>query len=142
MNPELQNQIIEKYPSLFALKDNSREPISYGIECGDGWFDILSSLCFLIAQHERNIEGNNKYRQSKNQEPIEYEPVQFTQIKEKFGGLRIYTYGGDEYLHGLRGMAESWSYHTCERCGEKGKPNKNGWILTLCEKCKTTKAAS
>jgi hypothetical protein len=136
MKQELQDQLIEKYPSLFSLKDNNSEPISYGIECGDGWLEILSSLCFLIAQHERNIEGNNKYRKTKNQDPIEYEPLKFTQIKEKFGGLRIYTYGGDEYVQGARAMAESWSYNTCEYCGEKGKPDKSGWIVTICNKCK------
>lgn len=136
MKQDLQNILIEKYPSLFALKDSKSEPMAYGIECGDGWFDILSSLCFLIAQHERNIEGNNKYRKTQNLEPVSYEPVQFTQIKEKFGGLRIYTYGGDEYVQGSKSMAESWSYHTCENCGEKGQPNKTGWIITSCNKCK------
>ena len=136
MNEELQDQLIKKYPSLFALKNSKSEPIADGIECGDGWFDILSSLCFLINQHEKNIEGNSKYRKTQNLEPITYEPVQFTQIKEKFGGLRIYTYGGDEYVKGSIAMAESWSYHTCEYCGEKGKPDKNGWIVTICNKCK------
>lgn len=130
-------ELYSKYPSLFSLKENKNEPIgAYSIECGDGWFDILSSLCFMIAQQERNIEGNNKYRIKQGQEPVEYEPLRFTQIKEKFGGLRVYYYGGNEYTRGLIGMAESWSYHTCEKCGEKGKPDKKGWIMTLCDNCK------
>ena len=130
-------EFFEKYPSLFSLKDNKKEPIGiYGIECGNGWSDIIESLCFMIAQQERNIEGNNKYRASKGEQPVEYEPFRFTQIKEKFGGLRVYYYGGNEYTRGLVGMAESWSYHTCEKCGEKGKPNKKGWIMTLCDNCK------
>ena len=130
-------EFFEKYPSLFSLKDNPKEPIGvYGIECGEGWCDIIDSLCFMIAQQERNIEGNNKYRVSKGEKPIEYEPFRFTQIKEKFGGLRVYYYGGNEYTRGLVGMAESWSYHTCEKCGSKGKPDKKGWIMTLCDNCK------
>lgn len=66
MNLDKQNILQSEYTSLFSLKDNKNEPIGvYGIECGDGWYDILSSLCFMIAQQERNIEGNNKYRVSK-----------------------------------------------------------------------------
>lgn len=54
------------------------------------------------------------------------------QVKEKFGGLRFYYLGGDEYISGLSAMAESMSYVTCEECGNPGKPNKIGWIRTLC----------
>jgi hypothetical protein len=133
------NNLIEKYPQFFILKEDKNEPISGGIECYDGWYEILSSLCFMIAQHERNIEGNNKYRISQNQEPVEYEPFRFTQIKEKFGGLTVYYYGGDEYTRGLIGMAGCWSYKTCERCGEKGTADRKGWIKVLCEKCKENK---
>lgn len=136
MNESLSKELYDKYPSLFSLKDNNREPIgAYGIECDDGWYDILSSICFMVEQHERNIEGNNKYRISQNQNPIDYGPFQFTQIKEKFGGLRVYSNGGDEYTRGLIGMAECWSYKTCEICGNKGQTTKHGWLKTICEKC-------
>lgn len=54
------------------------------------------------------------------------------QVKEKFGGLRFYYRGGDRYIEGLVTMAESMSYATCEECGNPGKPNKIGWIRTLC----------
>lgn len=136
MKTDLQNELIDKYPSLFSLKDNQTEPIgAYGIECDDGWYEILSSLCFMVSQQQTNIEGNNKYRISKNQEPIEYDPFRFTQIKEKFGGLRVYYYGGNEYIRGLVGMAECWSYNTCEKCGEKGSKRGKGWITVLCDNC-------
>jgi hypothetical protein len=130
------NELFEKYPNLFVNKDNKNEPIGcYGIECNSGWLQILSSLCFMIDQHERNIEGNNKYRISQNIEPVKYDPFRFTQIKEKFGGLTIYYDGGDEYTRGLIGMAGCWSYNTCEKCGEKGSKRGKGWITVLCDKC-------
>lgn len=136
MKESLATELYTQYPSLFSLKENRNEPIgAYGIECGDGWYEILSSLCFMIAQQERNIEGNNKYRISQNQEPVEYESFRFTQVKEKFGGLRVYYYGGNEYTRGLIGMAECWSYNTCEKCGEKGSKRGKGWITVLCDKC-------
>lgn len=136
MNEISETELYKKYPSLFSLKDNKTEPIgAYGIECDDGWYEILSSICFMVEQHERNIEGNNRYRISQNQNPIDYKPFQFTQIKEKFGGLRVYSNGGDEYTRGLIGMARCWSYKTCEICGNKGKTTKHGWLKTICEKC-------
>lgn len=55
------------------------------------------------------------------------------QIKEKFGGLRFYYSGGDEYISGLVDMAESWAGHTCETCGNSGKRRGGGWIRTLCD---------
>jgi hypothetical protein len=59
--------------------------------------------------------------------------VTFDQIKEKFGGLRIYFSGGDDYVSGVIGMAEDMSYKLCEVCGNKGNANKSGWIATLCD---------
>ena len=41
--------------------------------------------------------------------------------------------GGDDYVEGLVSMAEAISYKICEVCGNKGEPNKGGWITTLCE---------
>lgn len=57
------------------------------------------------------------------------------QVKEKFGGLRFYYYGGDEYIEGLVAMAESMSYVTCEVCGSSGNRTNNGYgyISTLCK---------
>jgi len=130
--------LYEKYPELFAnrTKTPMESCMSFGVEVGKGWYDILSDLCFIIAQHERNVEGSNKYLISYDKEPVEYYPVKFDQIKEKFGGLRVYFTGGDDYVEGLVSMAEAWSYKTCEVCGEKGSPNKTGWITTLCDNCR------
>jgi hypothetical protein len=58
--------------------------------------------------------------------------VRATQVKEKFGGLRFYVSGADEYVHGAISMAESMSYRTCEVCGSPGKVYRDGWFTTLC----------
>ena len=57
------------------------------------------------------------------------------QVKEKFGGLRFYYRGGDEYISGLVRMAESMSYVTCEECGSPTKSTTGGWIVTMCQSC-------
>jgi len=59
--------------------------------------------------------------------------VVVAQIKEKFGGLRFYYEGGDDYIAGLVTMAESWASRTCENCGDDGHQRGGGWIRTLCD---------
>jgi hypothetical protein len=112
----------------------------WGCEVGNGWYELLSSVCWRIFQHEKNISERVRVR-TENDKPndksdLEYFPVKFDQVKEKYGGLRIYFSGGDNYVDGLVGMAEEYSYKVCEVCGNAGKPNKGGWITTLCENCR------
>jgi hypothetical protein len=69
--------------------------------------------------------------------------VTLDQVKEKFGTLRFYYTGGDDYIRGLVSMAESMSGITCEGCGAQAKTNWpkaenggiGGWVRTICEPC-------
>ena len=65
--------------------------------------------------------------------PDSIHQVTLDQVKEKFGTLRFYYTGGDEYISGLVSMAESMSGVTCETCGNPGKSTGGGWIKTVCE---------
>lgn len=58
--------------------------------------------------------------------------IQFTQIKEKFGTLRMYTTCCDNYIDGVIAMTESMSGITCEECGKPGKLRGGGWSYTAC----------
>lgn len=69
--------------------------------------------------------------------PEKVQHVRVVQVKEKFGTLRFYYDGGDDYVSGLVSMAESMSAITCEECGVPGKTGGNGWIRTLCDSCRT-----
>lgn len=63
-------------------------------------------------------------------------PIQIDQIKEKFGGLRFYFSGGDDYIYGMVSFAESLSYQICETCGTTiGVGQTKGWIHTICYHC-------
>jgi hypothetical protein len=110
MKPELTEQLLRDYPALFAGQESSKY-----IACDDGWFKLIEHFCHLAAKQHA---------------------VTFVQIKEKFGGLRLYYDGGDDYLRGAARLAESISYVTCEQCGNAGTANKSGWIKTLCEPCR------
>ena len=59
--------------------------------------------------------------------------VTLDQVKEKFGTLRFYYTGGDDYISGLVSMAESMSGVTCEECGKPGTQTSGGWIKTVCK---------
>lgn len=82
------------------------------------------------------------YKEIQRQRFLEDEPrlvpdavpqVTLDQVKEKFGTLRFYYTGGDDYVRGLVSMAESMSAVTCEVCGKPGTSNNSGWIRTVCE---------
>lgn len=108
---EMQEYFPKVFPKIFSGKYG-------GIAVGTGWFDILNSACQLIQSH------------------LDWKPdvpqVVAEQVKEKFGGLRFYVQGGDEYTQGVIAMAEMMSGKVCEECGAPGASGGSGWISTLC----------
>jgi hypothetical protein len=67
--------------------------------------------------------------------PAPIPQVTLDQVKEKFGTLRFYYTGGDEYISGMVSFAESMSGVTCEGCGNPGEQNGKGWVRTECQSC-------
>ena len=125
MKQELDEYLCKTYPKLFV---NRNAPMTetcmcWGFDCGDGWFNIINQLCNNI-QHHLNW---------KNKDSEVVPQVVVDQVKEKFGTLRFYYHGGDDYVRGLVSMAESMSGVTCEQCGKPGTSYSGGWIRTLCE---------
>jgi hypothetical protein len=124
MSPELTKQLYDKFPDLFKEKDLPPEQtcMCWGFECSDGWYNIIYTLCSLIQSHQ------------KSQKP-DYEPVVVQQVKEKFGTLRFYYYGGDDTVFGMVAYAEAISGMTCEDCGDKGTIDwEKPWVRTVCSK--------
>jgi hypothetical protein len=67
--------------------------------------------------------------------------VTLDQVKEKFGTLRFYYTGGDDYISGMVSFAESLTAVTCEECGNVGKSRGGGWIHTYCDPCEEKREA-
>jgi hypothetical protein len=137
MKQELDKQLCAKYPKIFANRhaDMTTTAMCWGFECGDGWYNILDKLCGNIQSHIDWSVKNNVWdleKDSKNVRPIVPQVVA-AQVKEKFGGLRFYYDGGDDYIRGLSSMAESMSTVTCEECGAPGKQRGKGWVYTACD---------
>jgi hypothetical protein len=58
-----------------------------------------------------------------------------TDVKEKYGGLRIYAFT-DQASYDLIEELTKESVHTCEFCGEHGTSvSLRGWYKTLCPRC-------
>ena len=83
----------------------------FGVECGRGWSWIVVALMQTALNEGATI----------------------TQVKEKFGGLRFYYYGGTDTLEKLVDYAEELASKTCECCGAPGKLRGKHWLQTLCD---------
>lgn len=120
MRMELEEKLVKDFPELFKGKDKSLKQslMAFGCECDDGWYPVIRSMCHAIHQQLKHNE-------------MEFE---FTQVKEKYGGLRVYHFGGDAFIDGVIAMAEEMAYKTCELCGSTGTLCNTGyWLKTLCE---------
>jgi len=115
----------KKYPELF-------ENVYCGYSCGVGWHPLLHKLCKQIQHHAERKKME----------------VRIAQIKEKFGGVRVYLDGADDYIYGLIAMAEDVSSLICEDCGTtmnvecKGIRGKGSWIKTLSGACRIRRQTS
>jgi hypothetical protein len=125
MKQELDKLLCERYPKMMVNRNLPMQEtcMCWGFDCGDGWFNILDQLMGNIQHH---IDWKNKKEEVVAQ-------VTLDQVKEKFGTLRFYYTGGDDYIDGMVTMAESMSGVTCEECGNPGKRIGGGWVTTLCE---------
>lgn len=123
MHAEAQGKLFIKYPLLFG--GESSVPISEihrCIECDGGWYDLLDQLCHEIQAYV-NSEGIPQ--------------VKFSQVKEKFGELRIYYAPTDRFIDQIIARVVTESRSVCEHCGARGALSKthHGWCKCLCSEC-------
>jgi hypothetical protein len=129
MTKTLELKLKEKFPKLLVdmYGDPTQTPMSYGISCDDGWYDLLYNLCEELQSWS---DSNEKQ-------------IKAVQIKEKFGGLRYYikvepvepklTDEQWKELHKMIDKYETLSLTTCEVTGGHGSMCKRGFLLkTLC----------
>lgn len=120
MSPNLTNKLYESFPNLFFT--NTADGVSIcSVDVGDGWYRILTSLCHVMYKMD--------------------EDIQFVQIKEKFGNLRIYTNRSSnaDYLIDMSALLSSTTCEDCGNVGTKKIPDDlptSSWIQTLCEPCR------
>jgi hypothetical protein len=106
LNTELEQKLFAKYPKIFVSIDKSPQesPMAFGLEVGDGWYNLIDVLCeALTCTYSTGIfidkeDGERlgiKPNINKEGEPAYYiivnaPQVVASQVKEKFGTLRFY----------------------------------------------------
>lgn len=87
--------------------------VECGADCGDGWLPILDRLLtdlFVMGWNGR-----------------------LSQVKEKFGLIRVYLDCGTVAQYRRVEQAERESASVCETCGQPGVLRVGGWLQTLCD---------
>ena len=159
MRQELDQLLCERYPKIFANRhaDMKTTAMCWGFSHGDGWFNIVDTLCWFLyrkydaakSRHDYLVSrlGKSRFGESKGhivtQEDIDDSKVRMdeeaekvptvVQVKEKFGTLRFYIQAGTDEHYNYISFAEAMSGVTCETCGKPGKRLGRGWIYTACE---------
>jgi len=116
-----QRALVERYPHLFMHGSGSGSYAPGYPATGDGWRELIERAIERI-----DAAGNDRIR--------------ITQIKEKFGTLRVYfdILGGasEEEENAIKeavALAEARSSCTCEHCGAEGRLYEAGsWLQTAC----------
>lgn len=141
MKKELTQKLLQKYNSFFEemILEPTETPHTpvylFGIECDDGWYNLLDSLFIELTENVKDKAIQDSYNHPERTEIYEDYP-QISQIKEKFGGLCFYVRGATTAQYDIIHKYESKSYHTCETCGKPGKMrNHYNWYLTACKPC-------
>jgi hypothetical protein len=157
MRKELDEALCAAYPLIFKDRHENMQntAMCWGFECGDGWYNIIDTLCGMLTSEYRGAKsrydhlaevgiGNVLYgTKTVTQESLDEAKTKLdeetlkvpvaVQVKEKFGGLRFYVQAATDKHYNYISFAESMSYRTCEECGNPGKTYTDGWHMTLCD---------
>lgn len=125
MKKELENKLKKKFPSLYKNLYKENTCMQWGIECDDGWYDLIYNL-------SSELDGWCKQNELQ---------VNAAQIKEKFGTLRFYfnsanVFTDDQYkeISSIVDKYEKLSGTVCELTGNVGELKVKGyWYKTLCK---------
>lgn len=112
-NRALKRSTKENYEPLVKFFAGKRTPTDWDVKKAAEVFEDIEPQCRIVRKACPQVVA--------------------VQVKEKFGTLRFYYDGGDEYVRALVSMAESMSSCMCEECGAPGTTGGTGWIKTLCE---------
>ena len=134
---QILNQLMGNIQHHIDWKEKQRKwAIEYNemaAQCKAGNFDLFEEANKSLTNQDYKNERLAEIVAGDFREiPESIHQVTLDQVKEKFGTLRFYYSGGDDYISGLVSMAESMSGVTCETCGKPGTSTGGGWIKTAC----------
>ena len=152
MKDEFDAALCRDFPSLYRNRgaDMRTTAMCWGMECGEGWANILRALSAGLTKVTENHASGSAAKAADHHFECGFEIVA-DQVKEKFGTLRFYFHSeskpdvqpeevdGDyakqieAEIDGMVEMAERMSAVTCEACGRPGVMRGHGWYFVACE---------
>ena len=121
----------EMYPTVKELDDailvlmDSFSTMGYNFyyDIGKGWYRLMREVILEIDEYNFEHPGTD--------------PLKITDVKEKFGELRIstnyYVPEVDEVIDAITNKSRT----VCENCGKEAETYEiHGWLHTLCKNCK------
>lgn len=154
MKHELENKLFKNHPKLFCQRHQTPHESSmyWGIDCPDSWYHILDCMCWCIQNY---IDlGDRKYihypfgrffaKLFRNPKFMgkwirkDIPQIEFTQVKEKFGSLRVYTNRCEKVIDEIINMTSILSTTICADCGSMNNVRLDGsaYVIYLCEQCR------
>lgn len=112
----LESGIRIKGKKMYTPKGIRGNPITLEeckMQVGKGWHGLVEECYDLCVANKLDI----------------------TQVKEKYGTLRFYVFGGTAELYDKIEDICARSANICEHCGAKGRIIDLGWYYTLCPDC-------
>ena len=133
MKQELVDELVRLAPNFFSKDPERPSPYSQrGFEVCDGWFEIVKSVALAAEEDLAALPDGIRSQ------------IRCSQVKEKFGGLRVYVDGPvwDVEAKASRmprfdaaldeGARKAWT--TCEECGAPAKRrNLRGYLFVVCD---------
>lgn len=86
-----------------------------------GWKKLFLDMCDEILSAIKNTDT--------------YHHLMFSQVKEKFGELRVYADNSNDEVNKIIDKYTDISLKTCICCGEPATRMSRGWISPFCDKC-------
>lgn len=104
-------RIATEFPDLFSE--------AFDVWIPSGWYEITRQACDAIVRVDPTARA--------------------AQLKEKFGGIRLYMNTCAQTTHTVIEALEAQSFHTCQECGAPGTRTQKKWlVITLCPVCAAT----
>jgi hypothetical protein len=117
--PEVQQQIAQgryRAPGFVVTDEEGYDRELARASVGPGWAALIAEV---FDRRDRDFPS-----------------ARIEQVKEKYGGLRIYFRASSEHRAGFNDLLDDIarrSYETCEVCGAPGVVRHGAWIVTRCD---------
>lgn len=124
MRQDYDEMLVRRYPNLYRDRYAGMQQtcMCWGFDCGDGWFHVIDEASKKLEAEILKLPKEDR------------QYCCASQVKEKYGTLRLYMTGSTSRMERIISKASRKSAKTCETCGSRGTLRINGgWYFTACK---------